>query len=61
MTLAAAKVVVSEQMKLQGANSGQLSLMFQQEIEQIKKEFNDQPYWKISQPKVYLNPMNNSK
>ena len=59
MTLAAAKVVVAEQMKIQGTSSSQLSLMFKQEIEQIQKEFNDKIYWKISQPKVYLHQIEN--
>ncbi|CAF3324996.1 unnamed protein product [Rotaria sp. Silwood1] len=59
MTLAAAKVVVAEQMKIQGTSSSQLSLMFKQEIEQIQKEFADKIYWKISQPKVYLHRIDN--
>jgi hypothetical protein len=59
MTLAAAKVVVAEQMKIQGTSSSQLSLMFKQEIEQIQKEFIDKIYWKISQPKVYLHQIEN--
>ncbi|UJR33382.1 hypothetical protein I4U23_020830 [Adineta vaga] len=54
MTLAAAKVVVAEQMKIQGTSSGQLASFFKKEIEQIQKEFIDKIYWKISQPKVYL-------
>ncbi|CAF0729259.1 unnamed protein product [Adineta ricciae] len=54
MTLAAAKVVVAEQMKIQGTSSSQLSLLFKKEIEQMQNEFNDKIYWKISQPKVYL-------
>ncbi|CAF3920184.1 unnamed protein product [Adineta steineri] len=54
MTLAASKVVVAEQMKLQGTSSNQLTLLFKAEIEQIQKDFIDKMYWKISQPKVYL-------
>lgn len=61
MTLAAAKVVVAEQMKIQGTSSSQLSLMFKKEIEQIQKEFTDKIYWKISQPKVYLHQVENGK
>ncbi len=61
MTLAAAKVVVAEQMKIQGSSSNQLSLMFKFEIEQIQKEFLDKIYWKISQPKVYLHQIENRK
>ncbi|CAF0795611.1 unnamed protein product [Rotaria sordida] len=59
MTLSAAKVVVAEQMKIQGTSSSQLSFMFKQEIEQIQKEFSDKIYWKISQPKVYLHQVDN--
>lgn len=54
MTLAAAKVVVAEQMKIQGSSSNQLSVQFQQEIELIEKEFSEKSYWHLSQPKVYL-------
>jgi hypothetical protein len=61
MTLAASKVVVAEQMKIQGTLSKELSVMFQHEIEQIQKEFNDKIYWKISQPKVYLHQIDNCK
>ena len=61
MTLAAAKVVVAEQMKIQGNSSNQLSLMFKHEIEQIQKELMDKVYWKISQPKVYLHQIKNCK
>jgi hypothetical protein len=61
MTLAASKVVVAEQMKIQGSSSNQLSLMFKFEIEQIQKEFLDKIYWKISQPKVYLHQIENRK
>ena len=57
MTLAAAKVVVAEQMKLQGRSSTELSLQFKQEIEQIEREFSDQTYWKVTQPKVYLHQL----
>ena len=57
MTLAAAKVVVAEQMKIQGRSSNELSLRFQQEIEQIQKEFSDKTYWKLTQPKVYLHQL----
>jgi hypothetical protein len=61
MTLAAAKVVVAEQMKIQGTSSNELSHMFKLEIEQIQKEFADKIYWKISQPKVYLHQIENCK
>jgi hypothetical protein len=61
MTLAVAKVVVAEQMKIQSTSSSALSLMFKQEIEQIQKEFLDKIYWKISQPKVYLHQIENCK
>jgi hypothetical protein len=59
MTLAAAKVVVAEQMKIQGTLSKELSIMFKHEIEKIQKEFTDKIYWKISQPKIYLHPIEN--
>jgi len=59
MTLAAAKVVVAEEMKIQGTSSNQLSATFKLEIEQIQKEFIDKIYWKISQPKVYLHQIEN--
>ena len=59
MTLAAAKVVVAEQMKIQGKSSNQLSIMFKEEIENIQKNFADKIYWKISQPKIYLHQMDN--
>ncbi|CAF2853759.1 unnamed protein product [Rotaria sp. Silwood2] len=59
MTLPAAKVVVAEEMKIQGTSSSQLSLMFKQEIEHIQKEFIDKIYWNISQPKVYLHQIDN--
>jgi hypothetical protein len=61
MTLAAAKVVVAEQMKIQGTSSSQLTLMFKEEIKQIQKDFIDKIYWKISQPKVYLHQIDNCK
>jgi hypothetical protein len=61
MTLAAAKVVVAEEMKIQGTSSNELSHMFKLEIEQIQKEFTDKIYWKISQPKVYLHQIENCK
>ena len=61
MTLAASKVVVAEQMKIQGTSSSQLALMFKQEIDQIQKDFTDKIYWKISQPKVYLHQIDNCK
>lgn len=61
MTLAAAKVVVAEQMKIQGTSSKELSVLFQQEIEQIQKEFTNKVYWKIAQPKVYLHQLETSK
>ena len=54
MTLAAAKVVVAEQMKLQSASSTQLSVMFEDEIRRIQNDVVDRVYWKASQPKVYL-------
>ncbi len=59
MTLAAAKVVVAEQMKIQGTLSKELSVMFKVEIENIQKEFTDKIYWKISQPKIYLHQIEN--
>jgi len=59
MTLAAAKVVVAEQMKIQGTLSKELSIMFKREIEKIQKEFTDKIYWKISQPKIYLHQIEN--
>ena len=61
MTLAAAKVVVAEQMKIQGTTSTQLSTLFKKELEQIQHEFADKHYWKEIQPKVYLNRMNHSE
>lgn len=61
MTLAAAKVVVAEQMKIQGRSSSELSLLFKQEIEQIEKEFPDKIYWKVTQPKVYLHQLEHRK
>lgn len=57
MTLAAAKVVVAEQMKIQGKSSTELSLLFKQEIEQIQNQFSDKTYWKHTQPKVYLHSL----
>ena len=61
MTLAASKVVVAEQMKIQGRSSTELSLLFKQEIEQIEKEFLDKIYWKVTQPKVYLHQLEHRK
>lgn len=61
MTLAAAKVVVAEQMKIQGTSSSQLTFMFKKEIEQIREDFFDKSYWKISQPKVYLHQAESCK
>jgi hypothetical protein len=57
MTLAAAKVVVAEQMKIQCSLSSQLALQFREEIQQIQNEFTEKIYWKVSQPKVYLHPI----
>lgn len=61
MTLAAAKVVVAEQMKIQSTSSKELSQLFQKEINDIQKDFNDKIYWKISQPKIYLHQIDNCK
>lgn len=61
MTLAAAKVVVAEQMKIQGSSSSQLSLEFKDELERIRNEFTDKFYWKVSQPKVYLHQIDTRK
>lgn len=61
MTLSAAKVVVAEQMKLQSSNTSRLSVSFRKEIEQIQNEFPDKSYWKVMQPKIYLNRMNHSE
>lgn len=58
MTLAAAKVVVAEQMKLQSPAASQLSTLFRKELEEIQREFPSRTYWKVIQPKVYLNRMN---
>jgi len=58
MTLAASKVVVAEQMKLQSSATSHLSTLFRQEMKQIQNDFVDRTYWKVVQPKIYLNRMN---
>lgn len=59
MTLAAATVVVAEQMKLQITASSQLSVSFSEELKEIVKVFNDNYYWISLNPKVFLHRLFN--
>ena len=61
MTLAAAKVVVAEEMKVQGSSSSRLSMLFMKEIQQIQHIFGDKTYWKNQEVKVYLHRMKNGE